>query len=173
MFTKLQGHWIIEMSEMLATSKRKRALRRSALLSAGRKKPTGHPMNHSRKTGPAAVRVRRHIKSPLDFLPLDRAGNRRFLPVMVCPEDAEVHILEDEDGSRAYLLQVWAEAMEGTGRFPMEFSPAKSHTQKNISGGSKDFYAGGYESRNDCQVFGRPYQISPCSKQLYKEAPAS
>ena len=31
----------------------------------------------------------------LDFLPLDRAGNRRFLPVMVCPEDAEVHILEE------------------------------------------------------------------------------
>ena len=30
----------------------------------------------------------------LDFLPLDRAGNRRFLPVMVYPEEAEVHILE-------------------------------------------------------------------------------
>ena len=27
----------------------------------------------------------------LDFLPLDRAGNRRFLPVMVCPKDAQVH----------------------------------------------------------------------------------
>ena len=40
----------------------------------------------------------------LDFLPLDRAGNRRFLPIMIYPENAEVHILEDEDASRAYLL---------------------------------------------------------------------
>ena len=27
----------------------------------------------------------------LDFLPLDRAGNRRFLPIMIYPENAEVH----------------------------------------------------------------------------------
>ena len=26
---------------------------------------------------------------------LDRSGNRRFIPVMVYPEQAEVHILED------------------------------------------------------------------------------
>ena len=41
----------------------------------------------------------------LDFLPLDRSGNRRFLPVMVYPEQAEVHILEDEAASRAYIEQ--------------------------------------------------------------------
>ena len=39
----------------------------------------------------------------LDFLPLDRSGNRRFIPVMVYPEQAEVHILEDEAASRAYI----------------------------------------------------------------------
>ena len=48
----------------------------------------------------------------LDFLPLDRSGNRRFIPVMVYPEQAEVHILEDEAASRAYISQMWAEAME-------------------------------------------------------------
>ena len=47
----------------------------------------------------------------LDFLPLDRSGNRRFLPVMVHPEGAEVHILEDEAASRQYIDQLWAEAM--------------------------------------------------------------
>jgi predicted P-loop ATPase len=31
---------------------------------------------------------------------------------MVYPEQAKVHILEDEAASRAYLAQVWAEAME-------------------------------------------------------------
>jgi predicted P-loop ATPase len=55
--------------------------------------------------------VWRHFQ-PLDFLPLDRTGNRRFLPVMVYPERAEVHILEDEAASRAYIVQMWAEAME-------------------------------------------------------------
>ena len=43
----------------------------------------------------------------LDFLPLDRSGNGASW----CTEQAEVHILEDEAASRAYLAQVWAEAM--------------------------------------------------------------
>ena len=42
----------------------------------------------------------------LDFLPLDRSGNRRFIPVMVYPEQAEVHILEDEAASTAYIHQL-------------------------------------------------------------------
>ena len=32
--------------------------------------------------------------------------------VMVYPEQAEVHILEDEAASRAYIEQMWAEAMD-------------------------------------------------------------
>jgi len=62
----------------------------------------------------------------LDFLPLDRSGNRRFIPVMVYPEQAEVHILEDEAASRAYISQMWAEAMEiyRSGMFKLSFSPA-------------------------------------------------
>ncbi|MBR2895486.1 MAG: hypothetical protein IKC03_07505 [Oscillospiraceae bacterium] len=53
----------------------------------------------------------RDYLNALDFLPLDRSGNRRFLPVMVHPEQAEVHILEDEQASRQYINQLWAEAM--------------------------------------------------------------
>jgi len=48
----------------------------------------------------------------MDFLPLDRTGNRRFLPVLVDMDKAEVHLLENEAESRAYMLQMWAEAME-------------------------------------------------------------
>ena len=61
----------------------------------------------------------------LDFLPLDRSGNRRFLPVMVYPERAEVHILDDEAASRAYIEQVWAEAMTTykSGDFKLSFTP--------------------------------------------------
>ncbi len=61
----------------------------------------------------------------LDFLSLDRSGNRRFIPIQVCPEQAKTHILEDEPASRAYISQVWAEAMEiyKSGRWKLTFSP--------------------------------------------------
>ena len=74
----------------------------------------------------------------LDFLPLDRAGNRRFLPIMIYPENAEVHILEDEDASRAYLLQVWAEAMTiyRSGHYSMKFSKS---IQRQLVEVQKDF----------------------------------
>ena len=48
----------------------------------------------------------------MDTLPLDRTGNRRFMPVMIYPERADCHILEYEKSSRGYIEQVWAEAME-------------------------------------------------------------
>ena len=45
---------------------------------------------------------------------------------MVYPEQAEDHILEDEAASRAYIGQMWAEAMEiyKSGRFKLALSPA-------------------------------------------------
>ena len=74
----------------------------------------------------------------LDFLPLDRSGNRRFIPVMVYPEQAEVHILEDEAASRAYIEQMWAEAMEiyRSGRFKLAFSPTM---QRYLKEHQRDF----------------------------------
>ena len=47
----------------------------------------------------------------LNFLPLDRTGNRRFAPVMTDMSKAEVHILDNEAESKAYIEQAWAEAM--------------------------------------------------------------
>ena len=47
----------------------------------------------------------------LDFLPMDRSGNRRFLPILCRSDEAEVHILDDEKASREYIDQMWAEAM--------------------------------------------------------------
>lgn len=46
-----------------------------------------------------------------DFLPFDRTGNRRFVPVMVNKEKALHHPLEDEEETRAYIEQCWAEIM--------------------------------------------------------------
>ena len=53
-YLKLQGHWIIEMSEMLLPAAPK-ALKKSAPLSAARRKPTGRPTRPSPKTGCGSV----------------------------------------------------------------------------------------------------------------------
>ena len=84
----------------------------------------------------------------LDFLPLDRSGNRRFLPVMVYPEQAEVHILDDEAASRAYIEQLWAEAMTiyRSGDFNAVFQPGNGALSQRTPAG---FHAGGHQGRDD------------------------
>ena len=122
-YRKLQGHWIIEMSEMIATANAKSIEEIKSFLSRQKevyKIPyETHPADRLRQC------VFGGTSNALDFLPLDRSGNRRFLPVLVNPEQAEVHILEDEAASRAYISQLWAEAMAlyRAGRWKLTFSP--------------------------------------------------
>ena len=108
-FAKLQGHWIIEMPEMLDTSNAKSIEEIRAFVS--RQKETYHTPYVAQPRDRLRQCVFGGFSNTLDFLPLDRAGNRRFLPVILYPEKAEIHILEDEAVSPKYLLQVWAEAM--------------------------------------------------------------
>ena len=108
-YRKLQGHWIIEMSEMIATANAKSIEEIRGFIS--RTKETykipydKFPGDHARQCVFAGT------SNSLDFLPLDRAGNRRFLPILVNPDKTEIHILENELESRAYIDQLWAEAM--------------------------------------------------------------
>lgn len=55
---------------------------------------------------------------------MDRTGNRRFAPILTHAERIEKHILEDEEESRAYIEQLWAEAMVifRSGDFSLKFS---------------------------------------------------
>ena len=105
----------------------------------------------------------------LDFLPLDRSGNRRFLPVMVYPERAEVHILDDDAASRAYIEQVWAEAMTTykSGDFKLSFTPEmiqylKEHQRdfmpEDTKGGMIQAYLDRYHGSAVCstQLFRKP-----------------
>ena len=129
-YRKMQGHWLIEMSEMIATANAKSIEEIKSFLS--RQKETykvpyeTHPADRKRQC------VFCGTSNTLDFLPLDRTGNRRFVPVMVHPELAEIHILDDEPAARAYLIQVWAEAMEiyRSGNFKLRFSPAMNEYLK-------------------------------------------
>ena len=122
-YRRLQGHWIIEMSEMLATANAKSIEEIKSFLS--RQKETykipyeTHPADRLRQCVFAGTTNR------LDFLPRDRSGNRRFLPVGVDPDRAQTHILADERASRAYIHQMWAEAMEiyRSGNYALTFSP--------------------------------------------------
>ena len=109
-YRKLQGHWIIEMSEMMATVNAKSIEDIKSFLS--RQKETykipyeTHPEDRPRQC------VFVGTSNSMDFLPLDRTGNRRFAPVLVHPKRVEKHILENETEAREYFQQAWAEAME-------------------------------------------------------------
>ena len=103
-YRKLQGHWIIEMSEMIATANARSIEEIKSFLS--RQKETYkvpyevHPEDRLRQCIFAGTTNR------MDFLPRDRSGNRRFLPVQVFPEQAEQHPLADEAASREYIGQM-------------------------------------------------------------------
>ena len=166
-YRKLQGHWIIEMSEMIATANAKSIEEIKSFLSRQKevyKIPyETHPADRLRQC------VFGGTSNAMDFLPLDRSGNRRFLPVQVCPEQAEVHILADEAASRDYLQQVWAEAMTiyRAGGWKLTFSPEmvcylKEH-QKDFM--PEDTKAGMIQAYLDSYA-----GDTVCSKQLYKEA---
>ena len=166
-YRKLQGHWIIEMSEMIATANAKSIEEIKSFLSRQKevyKIPyETHPEDRLRQC------VFGGTSNALDFLPLDRSGNRRFLPVMVYPEQAEVHILDDEAASRAYLEQVWAEAMTTykSGDFKLSFTPEmiqylKEHQRDFMP---EDTKAGMIQAYLDRYTGGMV-----CSKQLFKEA---
>ena len=109
-YRKMVGHWIIEMSEMLATVNAKSIEDIKSFIS--RQKETykvpydKYPQDRLRQC------VFVGTTNSMDFLPLDRTGNRRFAPVMVHPERVAKHILANETEARSYILQVWAEAME-------------------------------------------------------------
>ncbi len=108
-YRKMQGHWIIEMSEMIATVNAKSIEDIKSFIS--RQKETykipyeTHPEDRPRQC------VFVGTSNSMDFLPLDRTGNRRFAPVLVHPERVEKHILADEKEARDYIRQAWAEVM--------------------------------------------------------------
>ena len=166
-YRKLQGHWIIEMSEMIATANAKSIEEIKSFLS--RQKETykvpyeTHPADRKRQC------VFCGTSNTLDFLPLDRTGNRRFVLVMVHPELAEIHILDDEPAARAYLIQVWAEAMEiyRSGNFKLRFSPAMNEYLKVHQ---RDFMPEDTKAGQIIEYLEKCSDNMVCSKQLFREA---
>ena len=166
-FEKISGHWIIEMSEMLAIMNAKGADEVKSFLSRQsdvyRDPYAVFPDDRPRQCvfGATTNRVK--------CLPFDRTGNRRFLPVLVDESQAEVHILENEAESRAYIDQLWAEAMVlyKAGDYTMKFS---QETEKQLNLLRRDFMA---EDTNAgmIQMYLDSYEGDRvCTTQLYQEA---
>ena len=105
----------------------------------------------------------------LDFLPLDRTGNRRFVPVMVYPERAEVHILDNEEESRAYIHQMWAEAMAiyRSRDFKLRFSPTMN---EYLKAHQREFMPEDTKAGQILDYLDSYTGNAVCSKQLYREA---
>ena len=108
-FQRLQGHWIIEIPEMLAILNAKMVEETKSFVSRQydnyRTPYDRYAIDHPRQCVFAGT------SNKTQFLPMDKSGNRRFLPIEVNMEEAECHILKNEEQSRAYIEQLWAEVM--------------------------------------------------------------
>lgn len=106
----IQGVWICELSEMLATANAKKVEEIKSFISTQIDK---YRVPYARYT---EDRYRQCVfcgtTNSTDFLPMDRTGNRRFIPFMADRNNMDVHILENEKESREYIEQMWAEAMQ-------------------------------------------------------------
>ena len=166
-YRKMQGHWIIEMSEMIATVNAKSIEDIKSFIS--RQKETykipyeTHPEDRPRQC------VFVGTSNSMDFLPLDRTGNRRFAPVLVHPERVEKHILEDESEARKYIRQAWAEAMVLYRNGACELKLSKE-TEKYLKEMQKEFMPEDAKVGIIQQWLDELAEDYVCSIMIYKEA---
>ena len=105
----LRGHWILEMSEMIAAISAKSIEEIKSFLSR-MKETHRNPYEKYEEDRPRQC-VFAGSSNNRQFIPFDRTGARRFLPVEIDSSKAEKHILDNEKESREYFDQLWAEAM--------------------------------------------------------------
>ena len=108
-FEAIRGRWIVELGEMIATRKTKDIESIKAYLSR-----TADV--YREPWAPCAEQYLRQAvfigtTNKPQFLPADKTGNRRFVPLLCDGTRAERHPLEDEAETREYIRQCYAEAM--------------------------------------------------------------
>ena len=123
-YRKLQGHWIIEMSERIATANAKSLEEIKSFLSRPEGRSIKSPTKPTRRTDCGSA-CSAGLPTPWTSCPLTVPGTGASCRSWSTPERAEVHILDDEAASRAYIEQVWAEAMTTykSGDFKLSFTP--------------------------------------------------
>lgn len=167
-YRKLQGHWLIEMAEMLGTVNAKTVEEIKSFLSRQKdnyKIPyETHPEDRPRQC------VFVGTSNTLDFLPLDRSGNRRFAPIMIYPELAQVHVLENENASRNYINQLWAEMMEYYRQNKNKPLKLSKETEKYLKELQKEFMPEDTKVGMIQEWLDECKEDYVCSMMLYKKA---
>ena len=108
-FEKIDGHWICEMAEMLATGNAKSVEEIKQFISK-QLDTYRRPYNVYPSDVPRQSILVGTSNNPY-FLPFDRSGNRRFIPLSVDKDKAVHHPLDDDEETLTYIEQCWAEAM--------------------------------------------------------------
>lgn len=109
-YEHLRGHWIMEMSEMIAAISAKSNEEIKSFLT--RQKDTYRNPYDKYEEDRKRQCIFAGSTNTRQFIPFDRTGARRFLPIAIDSSKAEKHILDDEKEARVYFGQLWAEAME-------------------------------------------------------------
>ena len=108
-FEAMSGAWVVELGELIATRRTKDIETIKAFLSRTddlyRKPYSINPRNYPRQC------VFIGTTNRPQFLPEDRTGNRRFIPIICDGRKADRHPLEDEAETRAFIAQCYAEAL--------------------------------------------------------------
>ena len=166
-YEKLQGHWIVEMSEMLATNNARSNEAVKSFLSR-QKDNYRTPYERYPKDRPRQC-VFAGTTNRISFLPTDRTGNRRFLPILCQESEAEVFILDNEKESREYMRQMWAEVMEiyRTGKVKLKLSP---EIQAEVRGRQQQFMQEDVDAGIILEYMQDYTGNIVCSKQLFREA---
>ena len=166
-YCQLRGHWMIEMSEMVATARSKSIEETKSFLS--RQKETYRDSYAVYALDRPRQCVFGETSNIKRFLPFDRTGNRRFVPVQTNRAEMEVHILENEKESRQYIDQVWAEAMMlyRNGNFKLAFS---KETETQLDKLRQEFMADDTEAGMIQAWLDEHEDRKVCSLMLFKEA---
>ena len=116
----IRGMWVCELAEMIATRKTKDIESIKGFLSKTsdrfRESYAVYAEDYPRQT----VFIGTTNRS--EFLPDDPTGNRRFFPIVCDASKAEIHPLDNEAETRAYIEKCYAEAIcrgEGEG-YPLD-----------------------------------------------------
>jgi len=166
-FEKMMGHWIIEMSEMLATSRAKSNEAIKSFLS--RQKETYRtPYDKLPEDRPRQC-VFVGTTNKESFLPNDRTGNRRFLPIQCDDDAAEVYILDNETYAREYLKLMWAEVMEiyRSGNFRLKLP---KDIEEQVTRNQKAFLPEDTDAGMILAFMTDTAEQRVCSRMLFKEA---
>ena len=107
-YEKIQGKWIIELSEMLV-SKSTRYIESIKSTISRQQDVYRIPYETQAKTRPRQC-VFIGTTNNVEFLPDDKTGNRRFLPI-ICDGKADIHPMTNQRETRRFIMACFAEAI--------------------------------------------------------------